>query len=139
VFYRWPVSKVSSDPHDPAGTVLRDTTIDGRADRPNAVHLVISIMVKTPIVERDDDSIVLVLRGHLNERRNEEAFHLRKMRSNTSAGRKIRHSRLATIDPVDVLRVGEDSTKSQPPERINFEVAARTLGDPGPPEEKARS
>ena len=132
VFHRGTISEVSSDPYNPPGTILRDRAINGRADRPNAAHSVVCILIKGAIVDRHDGSNVLVLEGHLNEWRDEEAFHLREMRGNACSGREIRNLRVAADYIVGGTRVRYECAKPEPPQGIDFQVAAGTLRDPGP-------
>jgi len=120
IFHCWTISEVSSDPYNPTGTILRDRTIDGRADRPDAPHSVVRILIKGAIVERHDGSNVFVLVSHLNEWRNEETFHLREMSGKACSGREIRNLRVATNYLVGRMRVRYDCAKPEPREGINL-------------------
>ena len=139
VFYRGTISEVSRDPNNPPGTILRDRTINRRADRPDAAHPVVCILIKGAVVERHDRSNVFVLISHLNEWRDEETFHLREMCGNACSGREVRNLRVAANYIMGGTRVRYERAKPEPPEGIDFQVAAGTLRDPGPAIEQASS
>jgi hypothetical protein len=88
---------------------------------------VVSIAIESAIAERDDDAIVVVFVGHLDERSNQEA---------SGPGGKTPGLRASALRGGGGSRLGGKRANAQPAGRINLQIAAGTNRSPGPAEEE---